>query len=341
MRGERIIAGLVVLAAGLARADSISLRTFARVNPGAAVTLGDVAELSGAEAQGLAGLIICGAGDAATSVELGRVRQSLKSQAGVNMGHFELSGGTCLIRRVEAVVVATTPAAVAKPVAPAAPVEMVKDRVAARIAMALGADPSDLKLDFEDQQALLSTPTGGRTIAVQPTGTSDKISLSIRVYEGDTIVAQGVVRVGVLVRRDVVVARTALPRGTQTRPDMLEGDRQWLAPTVEPATPAQAVGAVTKSRIEAGKIVLARDVEAPLVVHKGDLISVDCIAGTVVVGTTARAKENGTDGQVIELQSLSSKKTYLAKINGAGRAVLVAGDSRESADQPAADRRGS
>jgi len=201
--------------------------------------------------------------------------------------------------------------------------ETVKDRVAARIATALSADPADLNLSFEDQADLLATPVAGRTVAVQPTGISDKMSMSVRVYEGDVIIAQGVARVSVQVQRDVVIARTTLARGVQTRADMLETDRQWLPPTAQPATVAQAVGAVVRGRVEAGRVLMAKDVEAPIIIKKGDLVSVDCVAGTVVVGTTARAKENGCDGQVIEFQPLQSKKTFLARINGTGKAVLV------------------
>jgi flagella basal body P-ring formation protein FlgA len=307
-------------AAGAA-ADTVTLRSFVRVAPGAALTLGEVAELSGPDAQALASVIVMAAGEMESSLDLSRIRELLKAQPGLNLGRLELSGSVCRVRRAApapAVVATPAPARTPEPVG-----ETVKDRVAARIASTLNADPANLKLDFEDQADLLRTPVAGRTIAIQPTGQSDKMSMSIRVYEGDTIVAQGVARVGVHVRRDVMIAKTNLSRGMQTKAEMLEADSQWLPPTAQPATEAQAVGALVKGRVDAGKVVLARDVEPPVVVHKGDLVSVACVAGTVVVGTTARAKENGVDGQVIELQSLSSKKTYMARINGAGRAVLV------------------
>src|SRR5262249_4204650 len=124
-----------------------------------------------------------------------------------------------------------------------------------------------------------------------------------------------------------------LVRGMQTKADMLEADRQWLTPTAQPATEAQAGGAIVKGRIDAGKGGMARDVEPPGGVGQGDPINVGWVTGTVVVGTTARAKENGVDGQVIELQSLSSKKTYMARVNGAGRAVLVMDGDQQDASR--------
>jgi flagella basal body P-ring formation protein FlgA len=327
--------------ASIARADTVALKSFVRVAPGAAVTLGDVADLAGAEAEAVRGVVVVqNPGEAGSSVpvDLPRVRDALKALPKLNLGRLVFSGGTCTVRvgLPEALPVASsTPS---RPAAPAIPQETVKDRVALRIASALSADPSDLNLSFEDRFDLLATPVAGRTVAVQPTGISDKMAMSVRVYEGDTIVAQGVARVGVQVRRDVVVAKTTLARGTQARTDMLEADRQWLPATAQPATVAQAVGAVVRGRVEAGKIVMARDVEAPIIVKKGDLVSVDCVAGTVVVGTTARAKENGCDGQVIEFQALQSKKTFQARINGNGKAVLVIPGEDQ---KPGEDRSGS
>lgn len=331
LRAVFVLLALAIGAAG-ARADTLTLRSFVRVAPGAALTLGDVAELSGPDAQSLASIVVVAAGEMDTSLDMSRIREVLKAQPGLNMGRLELSGSVCRIRQASAAApVATAPPSAHAP-EPAG--ETVKDRVAERIAATLNADAADLKLEFEDQADLLRMSVAGRTVAIQPTGQSDKMSLSIRVYQGDAIVAQGVARVGVQVRRDVMIARTNLARGMQTRAEMLEADSQWLAPSAQPATEAQAVGALVKGRVDAGKVVMARDVEPPVVVHKGDLVSVDCVAGSVVVGTTARAKENGVDGQVIELQSLSSKKTYMARINGAGRAVLVM--DGEQAQQDAA-----
>jgi flagella basal body P-ring formation protein FlgA len=329
-----ITSAAVCLRGGAALADTIAMKTFVRVAPGAPVTLGDVADLSGPDAESLAGTVLLPADRAAesASVDVVAVREALKAIPRLNMGRLQLSGSACRIRVWAA---DSGPAPAARAAKPPVPIgETVKDRVGARIASALSADPVDLKLDFEDQAELLAMPVAGRTVAVQPTGISDKMAMSIRVYDGDMIVSQGVARVAVQVRRDVVVATTPLARGAQTRPEMLQADRQWMTPSSQPATAAQALGAVVKGHVDAGKVVMTRDVEPPIIVKKGDLVSVDCVAGSVVVGTTARAKENGADGQAIELQSLQSKKTFLARINGAGRAVMVVKGSDDAEAAP-------
>jgi flagella basal body P-ring formation protein FlgA len=334
-----ILAG-VGLFASSALGDTIKLRSFTKAAPGAALTLGNVAELSGPVAEGLADVVVLPEAQASgtASVDLAMVREVLKAQPRLNMGRLDISGSTCLVRFATPQASPARTAGAGGAAKASAPVgETVKDRIAARIAVVLGADPSDLMLTFDDQADLLATSVNGRTVAVQQTGLSDRMSMAVRVYEGDVIFTQGVVRVGVQVRRDVVIARVALARGAQTKADMFEADRQWLAPSVQPATAAQAVGSVIKGRVEAGKVVMAKDVEPPIIVKKGDLVSVDCVAGSVVVGATARAKENGTDGQIIEFQSLQSKKTFQARINGNGRAVMVIpGENDQAASTDAA-----
>src|SRR5947207_887380 len=97
MKQSRVLALIVVflLGAGEARGDTVALRSFARVAPGAAVTVGDVAELSGAEAEGLRGLVVQEGGQAGATVmvDLARVREVLKGQAKLNMGRLTVSGG--------------------------------------------------------------------------------------------------------------------------------------------------------------------------------------------------------------------------------------------------------
>src|SRR5690349_16558254 len=184
----------LLVGAAVARADTVSLRSFVRVAPGAPLTLGDVADLSGPDAQALASIVVQPAGEALADVDMSRIREVLKSHPKLNLGRVELSGSIC---RVRPAIADTVAAPAPAPRAPDPVGETVKDRVAARIANALSADPADLKLEFEDQADLLRTPVAGRTVAVQPTGQSDKMSISIRIYQGDTIIAQGVARVNI------------------------------------------------------------------------------------------------------------------------------------------------
>src|SRR5882724_6506006 len=88
-------------AVGAARADTISLRSFTRVAAGAPVTLGDVAELMGPEAEGLRGLVMvqdAGQTGATVLIDLARVREVLEKQPKLNLGRLVVSGGVCTVR---------------------------------------------------------------------------------------------------------------------------------------------------------------------------------------------------------------------------------------------------
>jgi flagella basal body P-ring formation protein FlgA len=100
-------------------------------------------------------------------------------------------------------------------------------------------------------------------------------------------------------------------------------EQRWLSPSMAAAGEG-AIGQVVRGRIGAGEVVLGRDVEPPMVARRGDVVSVDCLAGGLVVRTTARATENGREGEVITLQALNSKRTFRARMDGPGRAVLLA-----------------
>lgn len=308
-------------------ASAVALKTLVRVQPGTAVTLADVAELRGdvGELRGVGVLSSSETQGGSIRVELSRVRELVEKNGRSLVGRTTFSGSVCVVR-----VIAGEPRSAAiSPTAPPSPsdapkVETVRDYVRARIAQACGADLADLRLTFEDNAELLDTPTSGRTVAVSPAAMSDRMPLTVRVYRGDLLVAQGVVRVGVLVRRQVLVSSSPLSRGSAVNTETLDEQEQWLAPSVQPASRSQVIGSVARSRVEAGKVILAKDVEPPVVIQRGDLVSIDCVSGTVVVSTSARAKEPGREGDVIQFQSMNSKRTFGARVNGPGKAVLVA-----------------
>ncbi len=319
----------LLLAATTARAQStIALRPWAKATPGAAVRMADIADLTGPEAQALANVVVATSEDLSRSarIDLAQVRRAAETHARVNLGRISFSGSTCMVRVIAAEPAAppsSTPATTAAPRADA-----VRHHVATRIAQFLGVEESDLRLTFEDGADLLNSPASGRTVAVQPAALSDRMPINVRVYRADVLEAEGVVRVGVLVRRQVLIARDALSRADSIDMERIDQQEQWLGPSVIPARREQVLGAVARTRVEPGRVILARDVEAPIVIARGDLVSIDCISGSVVVSTTARAKEPGREGDVIQFQSLSSKKTFAAKVSGRGRAVLVADEAR-------------
>jgi len=317
-----VVAGLLVGGAAWGQ-DSIALRAWARIEERRAVTLADVAELRGDAAVGLGGLVVGEAG--ATRVDLAAVRRALEGRVGTNLGRLTLSGSACAVR-VGAAMSTVAPAAGGATAPAGAALETVRTRVAAKIAEVVGVEAAGLRLAFDEGaagRALLGMGVAGRTVVVQPAGAGERMPLSVRVYEGDRLLASGTVRVGVLVRREVVVARRDLTRGAAFDAERVGAETRWVEPGVSPAAMADVLAATARGRVDAGGVIETRHIETPLAVKKGDLVAVDCLSGSVAVRRTARARAAGREGDVIEVQTLESRKSFRARVSGPGTAVLV------------------
>lgn len=340
---RRIAAVLIGLtafgAAGAARADgTVELRSSVRVAADAPVTLADLAILTGPDAERLARVVIIediaseptpGAGWLRVGVD--RVRDVLGGQPGVNWGRLSLRGVACSVRSAGG---PSEPAADADAATAGAPDARLYDplghatvrrRVGQRVAEVLGVPESDLRLTFDPGDlALLDTSTAGRTLEIKPAGSSAQIPLVITIYEHDRIVRTETIRVGVAVRRAVLIARTSLRRGELVEGADVSADEQWLTPGTRPGAPERVVGSAVRSRLAAGQVVLESDVQPPVVVQKGDLVWVHCLSDSVLLKRQARAMNTARDGEAVELQSLNSKERFTARMNGRGRAVTIA-----------------
>ena len=296
--------------------DSIVLRTTARPPASGPLTLGDVATLAGNEATRLAGVVILDEaalrrpGPQSCKVDVRSVREAL-DRSDIRWGKVTLSGGTCEITG------AASPAPKAKPTPPARTGVQVRDCIARRLAELAQAPVEDLRLSFEEsRRELLDLPAAGRSVVVAPTGVSERMPVNVRVLEGGKLIAEGSTRVGVQVRRQVLVLRSAVARGDKIDESEVDAQERWLPPTLTPATKDQALGSAARARISAGEIVLARDVESPAAVRKGQLVAVDCVVGGIVVRmNNARALMDGREGEEI-LVSPSAATAASAKAAG-------------------------
>ncbi len=314
---------------------TIVMKAAARVGPDAPVTLADVASLVGPDAEALGAMVIVPAGERSGGgrerIDAERVRAALNLWSGappVNWGRLTLGGGTCSILPP----LATPP----KPKEGASPAAAVPDRgtvrsvIAERLGPMLGVESSDLRLEFDAADAdVLGLSIAGRTIDVRPTGVSERMPLAVTVYEtaaghAPTIVAARTLRVGVKVRRLVILASAAKRRGELIGPGDVTTETRWIPPGEQALTLDRVVGAAIRTRLAPGQEVSARDIEPPLVVGRGEVVSVHCVSGQVVVRTTARALDDARDGGLVKLQSLvDESRTFYGRMDGRGRAIAV------------------
>lgn len=323
-----------VLAAGIAAAqDAIRMLPTLRHDEGAAIRLADVAKISGDNAATLGAIVLVEkeAGAVPSTIDVAFVRDVLKKN-NVNLGAVLLSGVPCRVQGVGAAVAEAASAApeadaVMEPVAVNAAALAkadVRSAVAQKLADLYQVDADRVRLTFESgHEALLDGVTEGRTVTVQPAAAGKRIPVMIRVYLGEALERSGTVRVGVEILRDVLIASGPIARGAPVEGTGLSMDTRWMSPDFKPAVYEETVGANAIARIEAGAVIESRMVRTPEVITKGDICQVDCLSGGIVVQAQARALEGAREGQTIRFQSMNSKKTFLARVSGAGRAVMV------------------
>jgi flagella basal body P-ring formation protein FlgA len=338
-------------AAALARSslgDEIVLRGSVRMKAATeAVTLGDIAELTGPEAERLGGIVVAEIAEGAEAVEItvGDVRRRL-DDAGAHWGRIQLSGGRVIVRpamsATTAPPLAMTPVAIDAPAktrrgeAPATIRELAADLVdrptlrgtlARMFVESLGIDPARLRLAFNDHNAnLLDTDANAARFEIRPLGhmASDRVEFSVRRWADGHIEQRYSITVLPMMNVDVAVPRRDIARGEQICEADLAVEERWLVPSQANSMSSlvQAVGQVADDRLEAGDPVRVRHIKREHVIKRGDRVMVRCLVGGVVISLEAEARSEGAAGETVELRKLGERDTFMATATGPGAAVI-------------------
>jgi flagella basal body P-ring formation protein FlgA len=322
---------LASLGAGCALADgTITLRPVVRVAGDTPLVLSTIATLEGPEAVALAGLAIERRGE---SVTIEDIREAIGADPSVHWGRLTLAGSRCRVVRIEPVGPAQAldaPIAAPEPDAAASEPD-VRSLVLPRIAASLGTPIDRLHVELDragPDSAILSEPIAGRTIDIRPIGMSDRLPISITVYEQNRLVARGVVRAQVTTLREVAAARVPIQRGEALTQDNIERQSVWLGLTARALTLEECLGRVARGRIGAGEHVSGQDAAPPIAIRKGDQAMIHCISGSVILKLRARAMADGAPGDTIEFTGLDGKKgrVILARVESPGIAIATTDD---------------
>ena len=116
--------------------------------------------------------------------------------------------------------------------------------------------------------------------------------------------------------RPVVVAARSLTRDTILAPADVRLAK--LGPGVSGygtvADPAQVIGQRLRRSLEAGAPVSASLLDAPLIVRRGQQVTLEALAGGIAVRVAGVARSDGALGQLIEVENGSSGKTVQAVV---------------------------
>lgn len=327
---------LVGATSGAVAQSAVRLLRTARIEPGCALLLGDIAEISGPDAASLGGLVFSAdpasepqSTDGWIGVEIEAVRERLKAELGLNAGMIALSGSRCDVRVVTPVERTSDQARPAPPPGPVdaqtlVDLDTVRGAIVRELVRLLRTLPQDLRLEFETGDAsTLDTPLVGRVVEIAAVGSSDRMPFAVTLHEASGKSLRRSVRVGVLVRRQVALAQRAVERGDALSPEDVTVEERWLRPGDTTLDGGQVVGAVARRRLKPGDVLNAQLIEPPVLIHRGDRLQVRVMVGGVVIRRWANALEDGCEGDEISFAATSdSRQRFAAVVVGRGDALV-------------------
>ena len=328
-------------------ADEIAMKGSARLATGAgAVRLGDIAELTGPEAERLADIVVGQVRDGTSAIEISvrEIRAAL-TDAGVHWGKVNLNGSTVIVRPTSAVGSAPpmfmTPASIDQAqrrphritregfvsVDTMIDLQTVQGAVTRTIMAALRMAPQDVRLTFSElDQSLLKMDLNTNRFEIQPLSNldSDRVKLSVRVWSHGRIVHQQSISVHLMIRMGVVVLRHDMLRGDVMQDVDCTVERRWVTP-IQASTLCdlvEAVGRVTSMPLKAGTLLKKKHVKREVLVKRGDRVIVRCLVGGVVISLEANARSDAAEGESVELRKLGERNTFMATVTGPGAAIV-------------------
>jgi len=343
-----LIAALICVCCALpVNADSIRLHDDIGVSS-EKVTLKQVAELTGDDATALGDTVVGEFENDAKrlTITLDQVRDALKDQ-GINWGLMSLRGyRRCHVKRTGEI---DEPAR-SNDRAVAANIEQrvdrgtsatLRDEVEQVIHKMADTPLEDLRITFRDhdRKRLQRSALESRfEIAPSATSAIGRLPLTVRRYEAGRAVETFTVTADVQKRAKAVITKKPLSRGDRFTKRAVNVKEVWLT---DDRTPIADVSLVVDQQaggaLDSGSLVYPDDLRSPELVKRGELVTVRCINGALVVRTVARARGDGAMGETIKLRNESSHETFHARVTGRRKASVQLGANPES---PMAARQG-
>jgi flagella basal body P-ring formation protein FlgA len=84
------------------------------------------------------------------------------------------------------------------------------------------------------------------------------------------------------------------------------------------------IGMEARQAIPIGAMVFSDQVQPPVLVKRGELVTVASQGSGIRVRTTAKAREDGVQGQLVQLESLDTRERFEARVTGRREAAIIA-----------------
>lgn len=137
--------------------------------------------------------------------------------------------------------------------------------------------------------------------------------------------------------RDVTlkIRLTSHPMAISPRRPLRRGHRIGASDLVEHPVPEaqwneafvtrseELVGMEVTGSLRPGRPISMRDVRRPLLIRRGDLVEVRVMGGGVTVTTGGRAKDEGSERDLIQVETLDPKRQLVARVVAAGLVEVI------------------
>ena len=323
----------VMLAMGAfatAHAAEIRLRHECRAS-GALVRLGDVAEVldnNPRQAQELADIELSSTPQPGQKrfVRAREIQDALQLR-GANLAAHRISGAS----QVEILPPSPEAASAAPLAVSSAALRQAKRAVRDAIVeylhrTASASDPWDVEFEFNEDQARQIAGSDKELVAAG--GTSPWIGTQQFVIAAPsrTVPIQLKIEARVTLPPMTVVAVRSLPRGSTIHISdvKLDRGRPGDADADSFGRLDDVVGKEVARSLAAGQIVRRDAVRAPLVVRRGDVVTVYARQSGLVVRTTARSRDDASLGDVITVESLLNRQAFFARASGVQQVEVFA-----------------
>lgn len=325
-----LLAALSALWAGPAEADRIELRARAQ-SAAETVTLGDVAVLEGDEAMALAATPVGRISPSAAGplkLELATVQQVLEER-GVHWGKLTLAGhAACEVTLAAPAIPATQPSELeqaailaANPgqaVEAAAP-RTVGEKLEQQIASLAGVGIESLRIRWSNPKAeILTRPVMGDMYEFEPLaqGVPGRMPIMVRrLVDGQVVESQRLLA-DVERRCLAVVATRKIDRQAVISPEAVEIREVYLTGSSgAPMTDLRdVVGQTSMAALRPGDVLTEGHVLSPVLVRRGQEVTVRGTAGGLSIRLVGVAMEDGEKGQVIRVRNTASRETFWARV---------------------------
>ncbi len=330
-----VLALALVFPATYVRADGGTIRLHREAGSNdAVITLGEVTELTGADAKRLAGVVLMTFPEGAREVtlDLRAIRQRLTDE-GINWAEHELIGvEQCTVYRTVASPEPddadgpTGSGANPPPSLDAVEARTVRGVILEQLAEQAGVDVTALDLEARerDEPTLIQVVVGDQPSVRLEAGRADRWTAIVTTEDslGVSDVDRLALRVGK--RVDTSVAVSPIRRGDVI--GLHDVQRREVVVPLHGYDPipetTQFVGQIAERHLTVGEPLDAQAVRAPRVIHRNEVVAVQLRVGELIIVQPMLARDDGGVGDSIRVQRTDTRQIVHVRVTGRRTAAI-------------------